>query len=279
MRCSTTPLLGTAPARAKRRRSGSRSSAPSRHAPTNARLLAGSERLGNERVIVVVGASLDERERAQDQLALTLAIALPALAVDRHRRGVVHRRCRAPTDALDGLGGGRVVDRAARSALGAGARRARRARQPPERHAGADRGGARPRACVPRRREPRAAHADRDRARRARARSSRSSSDNPAVGAAVESALEEVERLQTFAVEPARAGPHPSRRLLRRRPESISVRSARTRSTVSAVADDLDGIVRLVQRRRRSRSATPAHSTRAVTNLVDNAVRHARARM
>ena len=73
---------------------------------------------------------------------------------DRHRRRLVHRRCRAPADALDGLGGGRVVDRPARPALGTGTHRARRARQPPERHAGADRGGARPRARLPRRREP-----------------------------------------------------------------------------------------------------------------------------
>jgi signal transduction histidine kinase len=46
-----------------------------------ARLLAGTERLGNQRVIVVVGSSLDELHRAQNQLEVALAIALPVLTI------------------------------------------------------------------------------------------------------------------------------------------------------------------------------------------------------
>src|SRR5262249_17023607 len=46
----------------------------------DARLLAGPGRIASKPVIVVVGASLAEHERSQNQLAHTLAIALPALA-------------------------------------------------------------------------------------------------------------------------------------------------------------------------------------------------------
>jgi two-component system OmpR family sensor kinase len=46
-----------------------------------ARLLAGTERLGDQRVIVVVGSSLDELHRAQTQLEVALAIALPVLTI------------------------------------------------------------------------------------------------------------------------------------------------------------------------------------------------------
>ena len=46
----------------------------------DARLLAGPGSIGKTPVIVVVGASLAEHERSQNQLARTLAIALPVLA-------------------------------------------------------------------------------------------------------------------------------------------------------------------------------------------------------
>jgi two-component system OmpR family sensor kinase len=47
----------------------------------NARLLAGPERLGAQRVVVVVGSPLDQSTRAEVQLERALAIALRALAV------------------------------------------------------------------------------------------------------------------------------------------------------------------------------------------------------
>ena len=47
----------------------------------NARLLAGPERLGTQRVVVIVGSELDQSERAQAQLERALAIALPGLVL------------------------------------------------------------------------------------------------------------------------------------------------------------------------------------------------------
>jgi signal transduction histidine kinase len=47
----------------------------------DARLLAGPERLGGQRVVVIVGSPLDQSQRAEAQLERALAIALPALAL------------------------------------------------------------------------------------------------------------------------------------------------------------------------------------------------------
>ncbi len=47
----------------------------------SARLLAGPERLGSQRVVVIVGSRLDESERSEAQLERALAIALPVLTV------------------------------------------------------------------------------------------------------------------------------------------------------------------------------------------------------
>jgi two-component system OmpR family sensor kinase len=72
-------LHATQLARARRGRVTVERSVPPR--ADEARLLAGTERLGNERVIVVVGSSLDELHRAQTQLEVALAIALPVLMI------------------------------------------------------------------------------------------------------------------------------------------------------------------------------------------------------
>lgn len=46
-----------------------------------ARLLAGPGRLGSQRVVLVVGTSLDDTTRAEQRLELTLAVGLPVLAI------------------------------------------------------------------------------------------------------------------------------------------------------------------------------------------------------
>jgi two-component system OmpR family sensor kinase len=73
------PVLGARElARASRGRTSIEQAVPPRAA--DARLLAGPEELGSQRVVVIVGSPLDESQRSQSQLELALAIALPALA-------------------------------------------------------------------------------------------------------------------------------------------------------------------------------------------------------
>ena len=46
-----------------------------------ARLLVGTEEVGNQRLVIVVGASLDQLDRGESQLVTDLAIGLPVLAI------------------------------------------------------------------------------------------------------------------------------------------------------------------------------------------------------
>jgi two-component system OmpR family sensor kinase len=72
------PLLGRAAlARAQRHRTTVERAVPPR--ADEARLLAGAEHFGRQNFVVVVGASLDESARAQQNLERALAVALPAL--------------------------------------------------------------------------------------------------------------------------------------------------------------------------------------------------------
>jgi len=74
------PVLGSRElARASRGRISVEQAVPPRAG--DARLLAGPQSLGTQRVVVIVGSRLDESERSQAQLELALAIALPTLAM------------------------------------------------------------------------------------------------------------------------------------------------------------------------------------------------------
>ncbi len=238
----------------------------------NARLLAGSERLGNQRVIVVVGASLDEREHAQDQLALTLAIALPALAIIVIGAawfivGAALRPMRSMVSEADALS----IARRGRLSVQGPTEVAELASHLNDMLARIEAALDHERAFL-----DDASHELRTPIAIARGELELArplASDNPAVSAAVESALEEVERLQTLAVnllELARTragGPPPETRVDLHAVCAQAIDSVHRAGELDGVAVSLHGEAVTV--------GDAGALTRAVTNLVDNAVRHA----
>jgi two-component system, OmpR family, sensor kinase len=238
----------------------------------NARLLAGSERLGNERVIVVVGSSLDEHLRAQDQLALTLAIALPALTVivicaGWFIVGAALRPMRSMVSEADALS----VARRGRLSVQGPTELAELASHLNDMLARIEAALDHERAFL-----DNASHELRTPIAIARGELELArplASDSPAVGAALDSALEEVDRLQTLAVnllDLARtraAGPPPATKV------DLHAVCAQAIDSIHR-AGHLDGVAVSL----RGEAFTVGDATalaRAVTNLVDNAVRHA----
>ncbi len=239
----------------------------------NARLLAGPERLGNERVIVVVGSSLDEHLRAEDQLARTLAIALPALAVIVIGAawfivGAALRPMRSMVSEADALS----IARRGRLSLQGPAELAELAGHLNDMLARIEAALDHERAFL-----DDASHELRTPIAIARGELELArplAADNPAVGAAVDSALEEVERLQTLAVDlldlarTRAAGPPQETQV------DLHARSVSRPSTTSAAPASAAMSSCLCT----ADAATVGDATalaRAVTNLVDNAVRHA----
>ena len=238
-----------------------------------ARLLAGPARLHGRGVVVVVGASLDDRERSANQLARTLAIAIPALAAVVIAAawfivGAALRPMRAMVSEADALS----IARRGRLSEPSTAELAELSRHLNGMLARIEAALEHERAFV-----DDASHELRTPIAIARGELELAIplvADHPAVGAAVESALEEVERLQAFAtnlLELARtraAAPPPETRVDLRTVCEHAIDSVRR-------SHDLDGIVLTVQGDADAVGDAVALE-RAVTNLVDNAVRHAR---
>ena len=239
---------------------------------SSARLLAGTERLGNDHVIVVVGSSLEEHERAQHQLALALAIVLPALAVIVITAawfivGAALRPMRAMVSEADAL-----------SIAGAAGCRCRAPRELAELASHLNDMLARIEAALDHERAflDDASHELRTPIAIARGELELArplASGSPAVAAALESAFEEVERLQVLAVnllDLARtraAGPPAETHVDLREVCADAIESVRRASEPEDVEVSLRG--------QASTLGDAAALTRAVTNLVDNAVRHA----
>lgn len=238
----------------------------------NARLLAGPERLGNARVIVVVGSSLDEHQRAEDQLALTLAIALPALAVIVIGAawfivGAALRPMRSMVSEADALS----IARRGRLSVQGPTELAELAGHLNDMLARIEAALDHERAFL-----DNASHELRTPIAIARGELELArplAADNPEVGAAVESALEEVGRLQTMAVgllDLARtraAGPPQQAQVDLRTLCGQAIDNVRRATARSDITVSLHGEAATVG------DATAL--TRAVTNLVDNGVRHA----
>ena len=283
--------VGAAPGRARDR--DARPVDPTRGAtrPACAPVPPGS---ASERVVIVVGHR-PRAERAGRAAARPRPRARPAAARDPRRRGrLVPRRRGARAGAVDGRRGRRARGaRAGPAPVDPGRRRgARRARPSAQRPARPDRVGDGPRARVPRRREPRAAHADRDRAGRGRAgahgrgRRRRDTRDSE-VARALDSTLEEVERLDRLAANLlvlARTRAGPTRRSAAGRPRrgraprddqrGPGPPGRRGRARDRRRRCDVDEPTR-----RSSRSATRPRWSGPIGNLVDNALRHARTRV
>jgi len=239
----------------------------------NARLLAGPERIGSERVIVAVGSSLDEHERSQHQLARTLAIALPVLAAvvivaAWFIVGAALRPMRALVSEADAL---------------SIRRRGRLSQQgPTEVHELARHLNdmlARIEAALEHERAflDDASHELRTPIAIARGELELArplTAENEAVGAAVESALEEVERLETLArnllvlARTRAAGPPPEIQVDLRTACERAVDNVRRAGAIASVAIDVLGDASTV--------GDADALERALGNLVENAVRHAR---
>jgi signal transduction histidine kinase len=255
---------------ARRKRIAIERSVPPR--ADNARLLAGPERLGNERVVVVVGTSLDEHQRAEDQLALALAIALPVLAIVVIGAawfivGAALRPMRSMVSEADALS----IARRGRLSVQGPTELAELAGHLNDMLARIEAALDHERAFL-----DDASHELRTPIAIARGELELArplTAESPEVGAAVESALEEVGRLQTLAVDlldlarTRAAGP----------PQPILV-------DLGEVCEQaVDNVRRAGERRDvtvslHGRGTTVGDETalvRAVTNLVDNAVRHA----
>lgn len=238
-----------------------------------ARLLAGPERLGQQRIVVVVGASLAESEHAENQLERTLAIALPALAAIVIAAGWVLvgaalRPMRAMVSEAEALSerqpGGRLSDQGPREL----AELAQRLNEMLSRiEAALDH----ERAFV-----DDASHELRTPIAIARGELELAqplATGNPAIREAIDSALEEVERLETLALNllvlaRTRAAAPPPR-------EPVDLRQV----SEQAVADvqrarDVTDLELSVNGDAVTFGDAPALE-RAVTNLVDNAARHA----
>ena len=221
---------------------------------------------------MVVGSSLDEREHAQHQLALTLAIALPALAAIVIGAawlivGAALRPMRSMVSEADALS----IARRGRLSVQGPAELAELASHLNDMLARIEAALDHERAFL-----DDASHELRTPIAIARGELELArplASDSPAVGAAVESALEEVQRLQTLAVnllDLARtraAGPPPETRVDLRAVCAQAIDSIRRAGELDGVAISLHGEALTV--------GDAEALARAVTNLVDNAVRHA----
>jgi two-component system OmpR family sensor kinase len=239
----------------------------------NARLLAGPERLGDQRVVVIVGSLLAESERSQAQLERALAIALPSLAVI-----VVVAGWFLVGAALRPVG--RLVTEA--DALSAAHQDRRLSEQGPTELADLARHLnvmlARIEAALDHERSfiDDASHELRTPIAIVRGELELArplAAHDPELRAALDSSLEEVERLQALALNllvlgRARAsGPPPNERVDLRAVSERAVDFARRVDDARTVDVTVRGVAATV--------GDAPGLERAVTNLVDNAVRHA----
>jgi len=239
----------------------------------DARLLAGPESIGSRRVIVVVGASLAEHERSQNQLARTLAIALPVLAAvvivaAWFIVGAALRPMRALVSEADALS----IRRRGRLSQQGPTEVAELARHLNDMLARIEAALEHERAFL-----DDASHELRTPIAIARGELELArplAANDEAVGAAVESALEEIERLEMLArnllvLARTRAeGPPPESRVDLRTTCERAVDNVRRARAPSTVVVDIVGDASTV--------GDAEALERALGNLVENAVRHAR---
>ena len=238
---------------------------------------------GPDQYIVVVGASTGDREEALAGLAGVVPGRGPDRAADRLRARLPAGRPRPGAGRGDAAASGRDHARAQRRAAAAAPRRGRdpRPRRHAEHDARPDRGLARPRAGIRRRRQPRATHPAGDPAHRAgagrapaaiargAARGDRVGGRGggpplaPRRGPAGDRALG-----PGAAADQARAGPSLDE-LLERVRDRFQHRAPRTRPR-----DQRRGA-----RRRPGASSIRSGSSRRSGNLVDNALRHGEGRI
>ena len=239
----------------------------------HARLLAGPEMLHGRRVVVVVGASLDERERSANQLARTLAIAIPVLAAVVIAAawfivGAALRPMRAMVSEADALS----VSRRGRLSEPGTAELAELSRHLNDMLERIEAALEHERAFV-----DDASHELRTPIAIVRGELELArplAADNAAVSAAVDSALEEVERLQALATNllvlarTRAAGPPPQTRVDLRAVCDHAIDSVRRAHALDGIELTVSGDAETV--------GDEVTLERAVANLVDNAVRHAR---
>jgi signal transduction histidine kinase len=239
----------------------------------DARLLAGPATIGKTPVIVVVGASLAEHERSQNQLAHTLAIALPVLAAvvivaAWFIVGAALRPMRALVSEADELS----IRRRGRLSQQGPAEVADLARHLNDMLARIEAALEHERAFL-----DDASHELRTPIAIARGELELArplAADNEAVGAAVDSALEEIERLEKLArnllvlARTRAAGPPAEIQVDLRTACERAVDNVRRARTAATVAIDVVGDASTV--------GDAEALERALGNLVENAVRHAR---
>jgi signal transduction histidine kinase len=239
----------------------------------DARLLAGPARIGSDRVIVVVGESLDEHEHSQHQLARTLAIALPLLAAvvivaAWFIVGAALQPMRALVSEADALS----IRRRGRLSQQGPTEVAELARHLNDMLARIEGALEHERAFL-----DDASHELRTPIAIARGELELArpfAVENQAVGAALESALEEIERLETLArnllvlARTRAAGPPPEIRVDLRTACERAVDNVRRAHAPATVAVDVVGDATTV--------GDAEALERALGNLVENAVRHAR---
>ncbi len=243
----------------------------------SARLLAGPERLGDQRVVVIVGSFLAESERSQEQLERALAIALPGLVVI-----VVVAGWFLVGAALRPVGS--LVTEA--DALSAGHQDRRLSEQGPSELADLARHLnmmlARIEAALDHERSfiDDASHELRTPIAIVRGELELArplAAHDPELRAALDSSLEEVERLQALALNllvlgRARASGPPST-------DRVDLRAVADRAVGSSRRVDESRSIEVVVRGAGSTAGDAAGLERAITNLVDNAARHAARRV
>jgi signal transduction histidine kinase len=241
----------------------------------DARLLAGPARFHGRRVVVVVGTSLDDRERTANQLARTLAIAIPALAAIVIAAawfivGAALRPMRAMVSEADALS----VARRGRLTEPSTAELAELSRHLNGMLDRIEAALDHERAFV-----DDASHELRTPIAIARGELELArplTADSPPAREAVDSALEEVLRLQTLATNllvlarSRAAGPPPETRVELRTVCEHAIESVRRARVRDGIDLSLRGDAEAV--------GDEVALERAITNLVDNAVRHARNR-
>jgi signal transduction histidine kinase len=242
----------------------------------DARLLVGTQKVGSQTLVVVVGASLDAMQRSQHQLEIDLAIGMPILAAiviaaGWMLAGAALRPVRAMVGEADAYSTQR---RGQRLSVPAGEELAELARRLNAMLARIEQAIDHEHAFL-----DDASHELRTPIAIARAEIELASMQvRDATGtAALESALEEVERLDHLATNllvlaRARAAPPPANE-----PVDLGMVAARAVDDV-ARAGGRDGIELRVEGAADA-TGDAAALERAVTNLVDNAVRHARSRV
>jgi signal transduction histidine kinase len=238
----------------------------------DARLLAGPERLGTDPVILAVGSSLGLHERSQHQLEVALAIALPALAAIVIGAawlivGAALRPMRAMVRQADALS----IARRGRLSVQAPAELAELARHLNDMLDRIEAALDHERQFV-----DDASHELRTPIAIARGELELARPlvvDEPAVQSAVDSALEEVERLEAMAVNllvlarSRAAGPPADVRIDLHAVCEQAIDDVRRARDLNGVTVSLDGDA--------ATTGDAIALVRAVTNLVDNATRHA----